>query len=116
MRGGGMPSKEACPAPFRSLKKNAAPGVDGVTYEDYESKLDENLRLLLDRLIEKRYWAPHVKRCYIPKGNGKLRPLGLPTLEDKIVQHAASRILENIYEADFSDRRRTSRTEPIAGS
>lgn len=89
---------------FRSLKKNAAPGVDGVTYDDYESQLDENLRTLLDRLITKRYRAPHVKRCYIPKGNGKLRPLGLPTLEDKIVQHAASRILESIYEADFSDR------------
>ena len=82
---------------FHSLRKNAAPGVDGVTYEDYESNLDENLRALLDRLKGKRYRAPHVKRCYIPKGDGKLRPLGLPTLEDKIVQHAASRILESIY-------------------
>ena len=89
---------------FGSLKKSAAPGVDGITYEDYEKNLDENLRVLLDRLIGKRYRAPHVKRCYIPKGSGKLRPLGLPTLEDKIVQHAASRILESIYEADFSDR------------
>ena len=89
---------------FRSLKKNAAPGVDGVTYADYERDLDKNLRSLLDRLICKRYRAPHVKRCYIPKGNAKLRPLGLPTLEDKIVQHAASRILESIYEADFSNR------------
>ena len=89
---------------FRSLKKNAAPGVDGVTYDDYESNLDANLQDLLDRLIGKRYRAPHVKRCFIPKGNGKFRPLGLPTLEDKIVQHAASRILESIYEADFSDR------------
>ena len=78
--------------------------MDGVTYQDYESDLDQNLRSLLDRLIQKRYRAPHVKRCYIPKGHGKLRPLGLPTLEDKIVQHAASRILESIYEADFSDR------------
>jgi len=89
---------------FGSLKKNAAPGVDGVTYADYEQNLDENLCRLLDRLKGKRYRAPHVKRCYIPKGNGKMRPLGLPTLEDKIVQHAASRILESIYEADFSDR------------
>ena len=89
---------------FRSLKKSAAPGVDGVTYQDYESNLDDNLRDLLARLIGKRYRAPHVKRCFIAKGNGKLRPLGLPTLEDKIVQHAVSRILESIYEADFSDR------------
>lgn len=89
---------------FRSLKKSAAPGLDGVTYQDYENDLDKNLRSLLDRLIQKRYRAPHVKRCYIPKGHGKLRPLGLPTMEDKIVQHAASRILESIYEADFSDR------------
>jgi RNA-directed DNA polymerase len=89
---------------FRSLRKDAAPGVDGVTYDDYESNLDGNLQDLLDRLKRKCYRAPHVKRCFIPKGNGKLRPLGLPTLEDKIVQHAASRILESIYEADFSDR------------
>lgn len=89
---------------FRSLRKNAAPGVDGVTFEDYESNLDANLQTLLDRLKRKCYRAPHVKRCFISKGNGKLRPLGLPTLEDKIVQHAASRILESIYEADFSDR------------
>lgn len=87
-----------------SLRKDAAPGVDGVTYADYGNDLDANLRGLLDRLKSKRYRAPHVKRCHIPKGNGKLRPLGLPTLEDKIVQHAASRILESIYEADFSDR------------
>jgi group II intron reverse transcriptase/maturase len=89
---------------FGSLKRSAAPGVDGVTWNDYEANLDENLHRLLDRLKAKRYRAPHVKRSYIPKGDGKMRPLGLPTLEDKIVQHAASRILEHIYEADFSDR------------
>jgi len=49
--------------------------VDGVTYEDCESKLDDNLQDLLDRLTSKRYRAPHVKRCFIAKGNGKLRPL-----------------------------------------
>ena len=91
---------------FGSLKRNAAPGVDGVTWQDYEANLDENLEGLLARLKEKRYRAPHVKRSYIPKGGGRMRPLGLPTLEDKIVQHAASRILESIYEADFSDRSR----------
>jgi RNA-directed DNA polymerase len=65
---------------FRSLRKDAAPGVDGVTYDDYESNLDGNLQDLLDRLKRKCYRAPHVKRCFIPKGNGKLRPLGLPTV------------------------------------
>jgi retron-type reverse transcriptase len=89
---------------FGSLKKSAAPGVDGMTWTAYEANLDGTLRDLLERLMNKRYRAPHVKRCYLPKGDGKLRPLGLPTLEDKIVQHAASRILESIYEADFSDR------------
>jgi RNA-directed DNA polymerase len=90
---------------FRGLKRSAAPGVDGVTVTDYEENLDENLRSLHRRLIEKRYRAQNVKRRYIPKpGSKKLRPLGIPTLEDKIVQHAASRILESIYEQDFSDR------------
>ena len=89
---------------FYGLKRNAAPGTDGVTWEAYEEHLDENLRGLLERLKGKRYRAPHLKRSYIPKGIGKLRPLGLPTLEDKIVQHAASRLLASIYEADFSDR------------
>ena len=89
---------------FHSLKRNAAPGVDGQTVADYETTLDENLRCLLSRLIEKRYRAQPVRRQYIPKAGGKLRPLGIPSLEDKIVQHAASRILESIYEADFSER------------
>jgi len=89
---------------FGSLRKNAAPGVDGVTWMAYEANLAENLQGLLERLKAKRYRAPHVRRCYLAKGNGQLRPLGIPTLEDKIVQHAASRILESIHEADFSDR------------
>ena len=90
---------------FHSLRKNAAPGVDGVTCEDYQKHLDENLRSLHQRLIAKRYRAQSVKRRYIPKaGSHKLRPLGIPSLEDKIVQHAASRILESIFEEDFSDR------------
>jgi group II intron reverse transcriptase/maturase len=90
---------------FRGLKRSAAPGVDGVTVADYEESLDENLRSLHRRLIEKRYRAQNVRRRYIPKpGSKKLRPLGIPTLEDKIVQRAASQILESIFEADFSDR------------
>ena len=90
---------------FGSLKRKAAPGVDGVTVDDYVKQLDENLRSLHRRLIVKRYRAQNVKRRYIPKpGSKKLRPLGIPSLEDKIVQHAASQILESIFEQDFSDR------------
>jgi len=88
---------------FYELRRNAATGVDGVSVEDYEEDLDENLRGLLERLIGKRYRAQHVRRQYIPKGGGKMRPLGIPALEDKIVQLAASKLLQAIYEADFLD-------------
>jgi RNA-directed DNA polymerase len=89
---------------FHDLKRNAATGVDGVGAQDYEKDLDGNLRGLLQRLISKRYRALHVRRQYIPKGGGKLRPLGIPALEDKIVQMAASKLLQAIYEADFLDQ------------
>ena len=58
--------------------------MDGVTFEEYEKNLEENLRSLVQRLINKSYRARLVRRKYIPKGNGKLRPLGIPTLEDKL--------------------------------
>tara|TARA_R110002096_G_scaffold199271_13_gene383121 strand:+ start:4705 stop:5583 length:879 start_codon:yes stop_codon:yes gene_type:complete len=90
---------------FHNLKRKAAPGVDGVVVEDYEKNLDENLRDLEKRLREKRYRAQPVRRRYIQKaGSRKRRPLGIPTLEDKIVQQAASWILQSIYEEDFSER------------
>ena len=99
----GLLNLQALYESFASLRKNAAPGVDGVTHEDYQQNLDTNLQNLLKRLKSKSYRAPHVKRSFIPKAGGKLRALGLPTLEDKIVQHAASRVLESIFEADFSE-------------
>ncbi len=86
---------------FFQLRKDAAPGVDGVTYQEYEKNLDENIRSLVERLKHKSYRAPLVRRKYVPKGNGKLRPLGIPTLEDKLVQHATAQILAAIFEADF---------------
>jgi RNA-directed DNA polymerase len=86
---------------FFQLRKDAAPGVDGVTFEEYEKNLDENLRSLVQRLINQSYRARLVRRKYIPKGNGKLRPLGIPTLEDKLVQLAVGQILSMIFEADF---------------
>jgi len=72
-----------------------------VTFEEYEKNLEENLRSLVQRLINKSYRAGLVRRKYIPKGNGKLRPLGIPTLEDKLVQLAIAQILLAIFEADF---------------
>jgi len=86
---------------FYQLNRKAAPGVDEVTWEDYEKNLDVNLQALVDRLKRKAYRTRLVRRHYIPKGNGKRRPLGIPVLEDKLVQHAAKAILESIYEADF---------------
>ena len=94
---------------FHELRRNAATGVDGLRVEDYEKNLDGNLRGLLQRLIGKRYQAQHVRRRYIPKGGGKMRALGIPALEDKIVQMAASKLLQAIYEADFLDESKGSR-------
>ncbi len=86
---------------FYQLRRSAAPGVDKVTFEEYERDLDANLADLVGRLKGKRYRAKLVRRKYIPKPNGKLRPLGIPALEDKLLQIAAAQILAAIYEQDF---------------
>ena len=88
---------------FHALKRKAAPGIDGVTHAAYSEALESNLAALEKRLKEGRYRATPVKRHWIPKSGGKLRPLGIPVLEDKIVQHAVRRILEAIWEEDFHD-------------
>ena len=89
---------------FQRLNKKAAPGIDGQTAKQYEENLKINIRNLHQRLKEQRYRAPSVKRVWIPKGSGTgQRPLGLPTLEDKIVQRAVVTLLEGIYEKDFYD-------------
>ncbi len=88
---------------FHSLKRDAAVGVDGVTYQDYEANLQENLRDLYLRLKVQKYQAPPVRRVYIPKDNGKQRPIGIGTLEDRIVQKAVAWMLSIIYEADFQE-------------
>ena len=87
---------------FYQLRADASAGIDGVSYQDYAANLDENLGKLLERLKSKSYRAPHVRRVYIPKAGGKVRPLGIPTIEDKIVQQSATYLLESIFEADFS--------------
>ena len=86
---------------FFQLRKDAASGVDGVTYQGYEKNLEANLEDLVGRLRRKAYRARLVRRKYIPKGNGKMRPLGIPALEDKLVQTAVTQILLAIYEMDF---------------
>jgi group II intron reverse transcriptase/maturase len=86
---------------FYRLRKEAASGVDGVTFQEYERRLEANLKDLVRRLKNKSYRARLVRRKYIPKGGGKFRGLGIPVLEDKIVQMAAAQLLSAIYEADF---------------
>ena len=87
---------------FRKLKRGKAPGVDGVTVDQYESNLRDNLLDLLTRLHRGAYRPQPSLRRDIPKGNGKTRPLGIASVEDKIVQRAIVMIMERIYEVDFS--------------
>ncbi len=94
-------NQESLRASFYLLRKEAASGVDGVTFQEYEKNLEANLANLVERLKRKSYHARLVRRKYIPKGNGKLRPLGIPVLEDKLLQCAVAQILMAIYEADF---------------
>ena len=86
---------------FYRLRKDAASGVDGVTFQEYEKELENNLTDLESRLKRKAYRARLVRRKYIPKGGGKKRPLGIPVLEDKLLQMAVTQILLAIYEVDF---------------
>lgn len=91
-------------ASFKKLRKKAAKGVDGVSYEDYEKNLKANLQSLHERLKSKKYRVPNVKRVWISKGEkGKKRPLGISTIEDKIVQRAVSELLKTVFEEDFYD-------------
>jgi group II intron reverse transcriptase/maturase len=87
---------------YRRTRKDGAVGVDGMTAQAYEQQLQENLSDLLERFKSGRYRAAPVRRVHIPKdGTGKTRPIGIPTLEDKILQRAVLMVLEPIYEQDF---------------
>jgi RNA-directed DNA polymerase len=89
---------------YQRTRLDGAPGVDGQTATDYEANLLDNLQSLLDRAKSGTYWAPPVRRAYIPKGTGsETRPIGIPTYEDKILQRAVVMALEPIYEQDFRD-------------
>src|SRR5206468_2656258 len=103
---------------FRGQRKDASAGIDGVTYQPYETNAEENIRQLHQRLKEGKYQAQPLRRVYIPKEDGKQRPISIPALpkedgkqrpisipalEDKIAQKAAVDLLNAIYEQDFLD-------------
>jgi group II intron reverse transcriptase/maturase len=88
---------------FNSLDKNKALGLDKVSWYDYAQDLDENLKELVARLKRKAFCPTPARRVYIPKSDGRKRPLGISTIENKIVERAVAWILESIYENDFSD-------------
>jgi group II intron reverse transcriptase/maturase len=86
---------------WRRTRKDGAVGVDGMTAQMYERELEANLRSMLDRAKSGRYRAPPVRRAYVDKEPGKKRPLGIPTLEDKVLQRAVLMALEAVYEQEF---------------
>ncbi|MGY3716262.1 group II intron reverse transcriptase/maturase [Sutcliffiella cohnii] len=89
---------------FKEVKRNrGAEGVDGVTIKTFELELEDNVQILQKELRERRYNPRPVKRVYIPKADGSERPLGIPTVRDRVVQSAVRRILEPIFEEEFLD-------------
>jgi len=88
---------------WRRTRKDGAAGVDGETAQGYEQDLENNLQDLINRAKSGNYRAPAVKRVYIPKGKGQVRPIGIPTLEDKVLQRAWVMLLEPILEQEFFD-------------
>ena len=86
---------------YRAISPNAAPGIDGVTWRDYGLDLEANLRDLHARVHRGAYRASPTRRVFMPKSDGRLRPLGVAALEDKIVQRAVVEVLNAIYEEDF---------------
>ena len=87
----------------RLTRKDGAKGVDGMTADEYSRDLENNLRSLHERAKMGTYRAPPVRRVNIPKGDGRMRPIGIPTFEDKILQRAVAMVLEAVYEQDFLD-------------
>ena len=94
---------EALEQAFRSLRQDASAGVDGVTYQQYAVDAPTRIAQLHDRLKSKRYRVQPLRRVYIPKEDGRERPISIPALEDKIVQKATVTLLNAIYEPDFLD-------------
>ena len=94
-------NEESLTAGYWLLQKECAAGVDGVSWKEYGEYLEENIKGLMGRLKTMSYRPQAVRRVYIPKDNGELRPIGIPAMEDKVVQKTMSRIMEAIYEQDF---------------
>lgn len=88
---------------WKGINKQGAPGIDGMTAKEYAANLDEHVEDVVRRLKARSYRAPVIRRVEIPKGEGKTRPLGISTMEDRLVQRAVGRILEAIYEPVFHD-------------
>jgi RNA-directed DNA polymerase len=97
----GLLNEEMLNDSWQFIRKDAASGVDRVSADEYELNLEENIHQLVEDLKRKRYRAKLVLRRNIPKGDGKLRPLGIPATQDKLLQQATKRVLEAIYEQDF---------------
>jgi RNA-directed DNA polymerase len=97
----GLLNQQALGYSWKSINKKASAGVDKITAKEYAKNLNGNIKDMVDALKSKRYHAKLVKRVEIPKGNGKVRPLGIPSVSDKILQNAVSMILKAIYEPEF---------------
>ena len=96
-------NEESLKASYQQLRKECAVGVDGISWEEYGERLDEKLKVLAWRIERMSYRPQAVRRVYIPKDKGARRPLGIPAIEDKIVQKAMSWVMEAIYEQDFHE-------------
>ncbi|HYV72712.1 MAG TPA: reverse transcriptase domain-containing protein, partial [Candidatus Binatia bacterium] len=94
---------EAMHEAFLMLRRDASAGVDQVTYRDYEKQAEQKIQQLHERLKNKTYRALPLRRIYIPKEDGRQRPISIPALEDKIAQKAVVELLNAIYEQDFLD-------------
>ena len=96
-------NKDSLKASFYELGRNRALGVDGVSWQEYCKQLNVNIEDLLGRMKQMSYRPQAVRRVYIPKGKDSKRPLGLPAIEDKMVQKSMAKVMEAIYEQDFYD-------------
>lgn len=88
---------------YKLLNRRSSPGVDGQTWQDYQQESEERLPRLLSEIKSGQYRAPHIRRVYIDKADGGQRPLGIPTIEDKVAQSAIRSVMEPIYETEFKD-------------